>query len=112
MPLWGARNGVVLYCMWHAAERPVVLSLWPVGTYSTIMSDGRMPGFAAILGGIGNIPGAMFGGVLLGLLEAVAPAMLGMPFQLKDVLAFSILILVLIFRHTGLLGEVLSEKKM
>jgi len=77
---------------------------------------GFLPGIkaftAAVLGGIGNIPGAMFGGVLLGLLEAVAPALLGMPFQLKDVLAFSILILVLIFRPTGLLGEVLSEKKM
>jgi branched-chain amino acid transport system permease protein len=77
---------------------------------------GFLPGIkaftAAVLGGIGNIPGAMFGGLLLGILEAVAPAMLGMPFQLKDVLAFSILILVLIFRPTGLLGEVLSEKKM
>jgi branched-chain amino acid transport system permease protein len=77
---------------------------------------GFLPGIkaftAAVLGGIGNIAGAMLGGLLLGVLEAVAPAALGMPFQLKDVLAFSILILVLIFRPTGLLGEVLSEKKM
>ncbi|NLE43500.1 MAG: branched-chain amino acid ABC transporter permease [Chloroflexi bacterium] len=77
---------------------------------------GFIPGIkaftAAVLGGIGNIPGAMLGGLALGLMEAVAPAILGIPFQLKDVLAFSILILVLVFRPTGILGEVLSEKKM
>jgi branched-chain amino acid transport system permease protein len=77
---------------------------------------GFLPGLkaftAAVMGGIGNIPGAMLGGLALGIMEAMAPAALGMPFQLKDVLAFCILILVLIFRPTGLLGEVLSEKKM
>jgi len=77
---------------------------------------GFIPGLkaftAAVMGGIGNIPGAMLGGLALGIMEAVAPAALGMPFQLKDVLAFSILVLVLIFRPTGLLGEVLSEEKM
>jgi len=77
---------------------------------------GFLPGIkaftAAVMGGIGNIPGAMLGGLTLGVIEAVAPAALGLPFQLKDVLAFSILVLVLIFRPTGLLGEVLSEKKM
>lgn len=77
---------------------------------------GFVPGLkaftAAVLGGVGNIPGAMLGGLVLGILEAVAPAALGVPFQLKDVLAFSILVLVLIFRPTGLLGEVLSQKKM
>jgi branched-chain amino acid transport system permease protein len=77
---------------------------------------GFIPGMkaftAAVMGGIGNIPGAMLGGLALGVMEAMAPAALGMPFQLKDVLAFFILVLVLIFRPTGLLGEVLSEKKM
>ncbi len=76
---------------------------------------GFIPGIkaftAAVLGGIGNVPGAMLGGLVLGIVEAVAPAALGMPFQLKDVLAFSILVLVLIFRPTGILGEVLSGKK-
>jgi len=76
---------------------------------------GFIPGMkaftAAVMGGIGNIPGAMLGGLALGILEAVGPPALGIPFQLKDVVAFSILILVLIFRPTGLLGEVLSEKK-
>ncbi len=76
---------------------------------------GFVPGLkaftAAVLGGIGNIPGAMLGGLTLGMLEALGPALLGIPFQLKDVLAFSILVLVLIFRPTGLLGEVLARKK-
>jgi branched-chain amino acid transport system permease protein len=77
---------------------------------------GFIPGIkaftSAVMGGIGNIPGAMLGGLTLGIMEALGPAVLGMPFQLKDVLAFSILILVLIFRPTGLLGEVLTEEKM
>lgn len=77
---------------------------------------GFIPGMkaftAAVMGGIGNIPGAMLGGLALGAMEALGPAALGMPFQLKDVLAFSILVLVLIVRPTGLLGEVLSEEKM
>jgi branched-chain amino acid transport system permease protein len=76
---------------------------------------GFLPGLkaftAAVMGGIGNIPGAMLGGLSLGVLEAVGPAVLGIPFQLKDVVAFTILVLVLIFRPTGLLGEVLAEKK-
>ncbi|MCJ7736954.1 MAG: branched-chain amino acid ABC transporter permease, partial [Anaerolineae bacterium] len=76
---------------------------------------GFIPGIkaftAAVMGGIGNIPGAMLGGLALGLLEALGPAVLGIPFQLKDVVAFAILVLVLIFRPTGLLGEVLSEEK-
>lgn len=76
---------------------------------------GFIPGLkaftAAVMGGIGNIPGAMLGGMSLGILEAVGPPVLGIPFQLKDVVAFSILVLVLIFRPTGLLGEVLAGKK-
>ncbi len=77
---------------------------------------GFIPGIkaftAAVLGGIGNIPGAMLGGFVLGIVESMGPAVLGIDFQLKDVLAFSILVLVLIFRPSGLLGEVLSEEKV
>ena len=77
---------------------------------------GYIPGMkaftAAVMGGIGNIPGAMVGGMTLGILESVGPAMLGIDFQLKDVIAFTILILVLIFRPSGLLGERLSEEKV
>jgi len=87
------------------------------GLHNTIMrfNSGFLPGLkaftAAVLGGIGNLPGAMFGALLLGLLEAFGPSALGMPTEYKDVIAFSVLVLVLIFRPTGLFGEVLSEKK-
>ena len=76
---------------------------------------GILPGIkaftAAVLGGIGNIAGAMMGGVLIGILENVGPSLLlfgfGVPSpnQLRDVVAFSVLVLVLIFRPTGLLGR-------
>lgn len=82
---------------------------------------GFLPGIkaftAAVLGGVGNIPGAMLGGLFLGIIEAVGPnlvlAGLGIPGanQLKDVIAFTMLVLVLIFRPQGILGERLSEKK-
>ena len=77
---------------------------------------GFIPGIkaftAAVLGGIGNIPGAMLGGLFLGIVESFGPPILGISFQLKDVIAFVILVLVLIFRPTGILGEVLSEDKV
>lgn len=88
-----------------------------LGFHNTVMrfNTGFIPGLkaftAAVLGGIGNIRGAMLGSVLLGLLEALGPSALGLPTEYKDVIAFSLLVLVLIFRPTGLLGEVLSEKK-
>jgi branched-chain amino acid transport system permease protein len=66
---------------------------------------------AAVLGGIGNIPGAMVGGLLLGILESVAPSLLGIQTQLQDVIAFGVLVLILIFRPTGIFGEVLAKKK-
>lgn len=76
---------------------------------------GFLPGIkaftAAVLGGIGNIPGAMFGGLFLGVVEAVLPSMLGLDNQLKDLVAFGTLVLFMIFRPTGIFGEVLSEKK-
>jgi branched-chain amino acid transport system permease protein len=77
---------------------------------------GFLPGIkaftAAVLGGIGNIPGAMLGGLFLGGVESLGPPILGLDFQLKDVIAFGILVLVLIFRPTGILGEVLTEEKV
>jgi branched-chain amino acid transport system permease protein len=72
---------------------------------------------AAVLGGIGSIPGAAVGGLFLGMVESVGPSLvlqgLGIPaaHQLKDVIAFSLLVLVLIFRPQGILGERLTEKK-
>ena len=82
--------------------------------------SGFIPGLkaftAAVLGGIGNIPGAMVGGLVLGLLEAFAASYLSLltggafGAEYKDIFAFSVLILILIFRPKGLLGEVVRER--
>ncbi|MGA2960543.1 MAG: branched-chain amino acid ABC transporter permease [Candidatus Korobacteraceae bacterium] len=63
---------------------------------------------AAVLGGIGNIPGAMVGGLLLGVLEALGAAYISTSW--KDAIAFCVLIVVLIVRPTGILGERVAEK--
>jgi branched-chain amino acid transport system permease protein len=90
--MWGLHNGLVHYFI------------------------GFLPGIkaftAAVLGGIGNIPGAMLGGMLLGLIESMGPTALDISYQLKDVIAFLILISILIFKPSGILGEVLSEEKI
>ncbi len=65
---------------------------------------------AAVLGGIGNIPGAMLGGFLIGLVEAIGTQYIPQGAQWSNVLVFSVLVLVLIFRPSGLLGESLPEK--
>ncbi|MEM9775004.1 MAG: branched-chain amino acid ABC transporter permease [Chloroflexota bacterium] len=72
---------------------------------------------AAVLGGIGSVPGALIGGLLLGVFESIGPNLVldGLGIrganQLKDVIAFSLLVLVLIFRPQGIIGEKLAEKK-
>jgi branched-chain amino acid transport system permease protein len=81
--------------------------------------SGFVPGLkaftAAVLGGIGNIPGAMLGGMVLGLLEAFAASYLSIltdgafGAEYKDVFAFLVLITILIFRPRGLLGETVRE---
>jgi len=82
--------------------------------------SGFIPGLkaftAAVLGGIGNIPGAMIGGLVLGMLEAFAASYMSFltngafGAEYKDIFAFSVLILILIFRPKGLLGEVVRER--
>jgi branched-chain amino acid transport system permease protein len=62
---------------------------------------------AAVLGGIGNIRGAMLGGLILGLVESLAVTFMNPAY--KDVVAFVVLILTLVFKPTGLLGETLAE---
>jgi len=65
---------------------------------------------AAVVGGIGSISGAMFGGILLGLLETFGVAVLGIPSGLKDTIAFGVLIIILLVKPEGLFGKVEKEK--
>jgi branched-chain amino acid transport system permease protein len=105
----------------------VMYGLWLLNIKGTM---GFIPGLkaftAAVLGGIGNIPGAMLGGLLLGLAESVGreqlnavfnPVLawvglegLGLGNEWKDGVAFVVLIAVLLFRPTGILGEVVSKR--
>jgi branched-chain amino acid transport system permease protein len=63
---------------------------------------------AAVLGGIGNVPGAMLGGVLIGLIESSSSQLVGQLWA--DVVIFSILVIVLVFRPAGLLGRQAPNK--
>jgi len=65
---------------------------------------------AAVIGGIGNVNGAMVGGIILGLLETFGVVILGIPQGLKDTIAFSVLILILLFRPSGILIKSIKEK--
>ncbi len=75
-------------------------------------TTGAMPGIraftAAVFGGIGSIPGAMLGGILLGLIETLSKAYLSTEFS--DAIVFSVLILILLIKPAGLLGKQVQEK--
>ncbi|WP_027187039.1 branched-chain amino acid ABC transporter permease [Desulfovibrio cuneatus] len=77
-------------------------------THDMGLNYGLKAFIAAILGGIGNIPGAMLGGLLLGVIEALGTAYFAVGW--KDAFAFLVLILILIVRPTGLLGERVADK--
>ena len=91
--------------------------LFPVVNFYMGFIPGIKAFTAAVLGGIGNVPGAFLGAIILGLLESVGPNLfltgLGIPSpsQLKDAIAFIVLVLILIFRPTGILGERISKDK-
>ena len=82
-------------------------------TYPSLMpTTGSLPGIkaftAAVFGGIGSIPGAMLGGILLGIIEIFAKAYIST--QLSDAIVFAVLIVVLVVRPAGLLGKQIREK--
>ena len=73
-----------------------------------------MPGLkcfiAAVIGGIGNVKGAVIGGVLLGFIEVMAVTFFPSLSAYKDIFAFVLLIIILLFRPNGLIGEKIAEK--
>ncbi len=90
-----------------------VAALLLCAAYPTVTPTlGSMPGIkaftAAVIGGIGSIPGALFGGLLLGVIEIIVKAY-GLS-ELTDAIAFGVLILVLLFKPAGLLGKRVKEK--
>lgn len=103
-----------------AAMAGVAGVLWGLFFLQIRGSMGFLPGIkaftAAVLGGIGSIPGAMVGGYFLGLAETVGREALSaipgvnLPNEWRDVIAFSLLVLVLLFRPTGIFGELVSRR--
>jgi branched-chain amino acid transport system permease protein len=105
-PGLGALGGV-LYASYYGVMTPTMGVLVGLKAFT-----------AAILGGIGSIPGAMLGGLLLGFLEVFGTALLPivtsgwLGTEYRDIFAFTVLVIVLVFRPTGLLGESISEETM
>jgi branched-chain amino acid transport system permease protein len=91
--------------------------LFPVVNFFMGFIPGLKAFTAAVLGGIGNVAGAFVGAIIIGLIEAVGPILfldgfgIPTPSQLKDAIAFAILVFILIFRPTGILGERIARTK-
>jgi branched-chain amino acid transport system permease protein len=101
------------------AAAGVMFSLYYGVAFFTMGFTAGLKAFtAAVLGGIGNIPGAMLGGILLGILETIGAGLLPvitgglMGPEYKDIFAFIILVIVLVFRPMGLLGERIPMESM
>jgi branched-chain amino acid transport system permease protein len=91
--------------------------LFPVVNFYMGFFPGLKAFTAAVLGGIGNVLGAFLGAIILGWIESVGPNLfldgwgIPTPSQLKDAIAFTILVFILIFRPTGILGERVAQSK-
>jgi branched-chain amino acid transport system permease protein len=92
----------------------VAATLYDLHYHQTQYSVGQLPGLkaftAAVLGGIGNLRGALIGGLIIGLLEFYGASIFGS--QWRDPVVFIVLVLVLLFRPTGLLGESLQRTRV
>jgi branched-chain amino acid transport system permease protein len=116
-----ANRAIVLTFIIGAAMAGAGGVLYGLAFIQVTFAMGIVPGIkaftAAVLGGIGNVPGALLGGLFLGLIEAIGPTLFltgfGVPAtnQLKDVVAFTMLVLVLVFRPSGILGERVTRSR-
>jgi len=94
----------------------LISAYYGIGHYAMGFILGLKAFTAAVLGGIGNIPGAVLGGLLLGIIESLGAGYIGdltggfLGSHYQDIFAFFILILVLIFRPSGLLGEQVADR--
>lgn len=86
----------------------LLCSTYPSLTPYTGSMPGTRPLWLAVFGGIGSLPGALIGGVLLGVIENLSKAYISS--QLSDAIVFSVLIVVLLVRPTGILGKKIMEK--
>lgn len=106
-------NGTISLTFAIGSALAAVAAVLMCSTYPQITPyTGSMPGIkafvAAVFGGIGSIPGAMIGGVLLGVIELLSKAYISS--QLSDAIVFLVLIIVLVVRPTGIMGRKINEK--
>ena len=106
-------NGTISLTVAIGSGLAAIAGVLLCSAYPTLMpTTGAMPGIkaftAAVFGGIGSIPGAMLGGILLGIIEIFGKAYIST--QLSDAIVFAVLIIVLIVKPTGLLGKKITEK--
>ena len=94
----------------------LVAANYSIAHYSMGFTLGLKAFTAAVLGGIGNLGGAMLGGLLLGLIESIGAGYIGdltggfLGSHYQDVFAFLVLVMVLVLRPTGLMGERVAER--
>ncbi len=106
-------NGTIALTFAIGSGLAAIAGVLLCSTYSNLTSTtGAMPGIkaftAAVFGGIGSIPGAMLGGILIGIIEILGRAYISS--QMADAIVFAVLILVLVIKPSGILGKKIDEK--
>ena len=112
-PMGISVNGTITLTYAIGSAMAAIAGVLLCSAYPTLSpTTGAMPGIkafvAAVFGGIGSIPGAMIGGLVLGVIEILSRAYISS--QLSDAIVFSVLIIVLLVKPTGLFGKVIQEK--
>ena len=106
-------NGTIALTFAIGSGLAAIAGVLLCSAYPTLVpTTGSMPGIkafvAAVFGGIGSIPGAMIGGVLIGIIEILGRAYISS--QMADAIVFAVLIIVLVVKPTGILGKKIDEK--